>query len=66
MLRGFLDRNNEGLTDEQMEEFVKRTVPLGRAAQPEEIANVALFLACDESSFITGVPLPVDGGFTAR
>lgn len=66
MLRGFLDRNNEGLTDEQMAEFVKRTVPLGRAAQPEEIANVALFLACDESSFITGVPLPVDGGFTAR
>ncbi len=66
MLRGFLDRNNEGLSDEQMEEFVKRTVPLGRAAQPEEIANVALFLACDESSFVTGVPLPVDGGFTAR
>lgn len=66
MLRGFLDRNNEGLSDEQMEEFVKRTVPLGRAAQPEEIANAALFLACDESSFITGVPLPVDGGFTAR
>jgi len=66
MLRGFLDRNDEGLTDEQMEEFVKRTVPLGRAARPDEIANVALFLACDESSFITGVPLPVDGGFTAR
>ena len=66
MLRVFLDRNDEGLTDEQMEEFVKRTVPLGRAARPEEIAAVALFLACDESSFVTGVPLPVDGGFTAR
>lgn len=66
MLRVFLDRNDEGLTDEQLAEFVKRTVPLGRAAQPEEIANAALFLACDESSFVTGVPLPVDGGFTAR
>jgi NAD(P)-dependent dehydrogenase (short-subunit alcohol dehydrogenase family) len=66
MLRVFVDRKNEGLTDEQLQEFVKRTVPLGRAAEPEEIANAALFLACDESSFITGVPLPVDGGFTAR
>ena len=66
MLRVFLDRNDEGLSDEQLLEFVKRTVPLGRAARPEEIANVALFLASDESSFITGVPLPVDGGFTAR
>jgi NAD(P)-dependent dehydrogenase (short-subunit alcohol dehydrogenase family) len=66
MLRDFLDRKNEGLSDEQMEAFVKATVPLGRAARPEEIANAALFLACDESSFITGVPLPVDGGFTAR
>lgn len=66
MLRVFLDRNDEGLSDEQLQEFVKRTVPLGRAARPEEIANAALFLASDESSFVTGVPLPVDGGFTAR
>jgi NAD(P)-dependent dehydrogenase (short-subunit alcohol dehydrogenase family) len=41
-------------------------VPLGRPSQPEEIANAALFLACDESSFVTGVPLPVDGGYIAR
>jgi NAD(P)-dependent dehydrogenase (short-subunit alcohol dehydrogenase family) len=66
MLRGFLDRGNKGLTDEEMEGFVKQTIPLGRAAAPEEIAAVALFLASDESSFITGVALPVDGGYTAR
>lgn len=36
--------------------------PLGRAGRPEELAQVALFLASDESSFITGVDIPVDGG----
>jgi NAD(P)-dependent dehydrogenase (short-subunit alcohol dehydrogenase family) len=39
--------------------------PTGRAAQPDEIANAALFLLSDEASFITGVALPVDGGATA-
>jgi NAD(P)-dependent dehydrogenase (short-subunit alcohol dehydrogenase family) len=66
MLREFLDRKNEGLTEEQMAEFAKQTIPLGRAALPEEIAQVALFLASDQSSFVTGVALPVDGGYTAR
>jgi NAD(P)-dependent dehydrogenase (short-subunit alcohol dehydrogenase family) len=41
-------------------------VPLGRVGKPEEVAYSALFLASDESSFITGIALPVDGGFTAR
>ena len=39
--------------------------PTGRPAQPEEIANAALFLISDEASYITGVALPVDGGATA-
>ncbi len=37
---------------------------MGRAAQPEEIARVALFLASDDASFATGAPFIIDGGWT--
>ncbi len=37
-------------------------IPMGRVAKPEEIADAAVFLASDESSYITGVTLPIDGG----
>ncbi len=40
--------------------------PIGRMGEPEDIANACLFLASDESSWVTGAVLPVDGGFTAR
>ena len=42
------------------------TIPLGRASDPREIASVALFLASDLSSYVTGVTIPVDGGITAK
>ena len=44
----------------------KLPFPMERFGQPKEIAAAALFLACDDSSFITGVTLPVDGGYIAE
>jgi NAD(P)-dependent dehydrogenase (short-subunit alcohol dehydrogenase family) len=45
-----------------MEDVLKSAAPIGRLADPSEIAAAALFLASDESSFITGTELFVDGG----
>ncbi|AOB29930.1 3-oxoacyl-ACP reductase [Bordetella sp. H567] len=47
-----------------MDKFAER-IPLGRGAEPEEIAAVIAFLASDDAVFVTGVNLPVDGGLSA-
>jgi NAD(P)-dependent dehydrogenase (short-subunit alcohol dehydrogenase family) len=42
------------------------TLPIGRFGKPADIAGLAVFLASDESSWMTGVAVPVDGGLTAH
>ncbi|MCZ2472074.1 SDR family oxidoreductase [Aquirufa ecclesiirivi] len=60
---GFIAKN---YPDKKEEMFAKlsATQPIGRMAQPEEIAYLALYLCSDEASFITGCDYPIDGGFT--
>lgn len=50
----------------EVNEYVIGQTPMGRAGNPEEIANGALFLASDESSFMTGAELVIDGGYLAQ
>ena len=57
--------NKAGLTQERVDELkvsFAAAVPLGRMGTPEEVANAAVFLASDDSSYIAGVELFVDGG----
>jgi 3alpha(or 20beta)-hydroxysteroid dehydrogenase len=49
----------------ELQEYIDAT-PMGRMAQPEEVSNAVLFLASDESSYVTGSDLVVDGGFLAQ
>lgn len=55
---------NKNISDEWRKEMLRGT-PLGRMAQPDEIANAVAFLASDAASFMTGSALIVDGGMTA-
>ena len=54
----------QDVQDESISNRLIDATPLGRIGQPREVANAVLFLASDEASFITGVQLLVDGGFT--
>lgn len=64
-VEGYLARNFAGHEDEVRQQLHARQ-PLGRMGQPEEIAAAALYLAGDESSFVTGSSLVIDGGWTAK
>ena len=55
----------ETLSQQVKDEYVKN-IPLGRIGSPEDVADLALFLASDEAKYITGTTLVVDGGLTMR
>jgi NAD(P)-dependent dehydrogenase (short-subunit alcohol dehydrogenase family) len=59
---GYLQKNYPG-HEQEMFEKLAHTQPIGRMAEPDEVASLALFLCCDEAGFITGVDYPLDGGF---
>jgi len=59
---GFLRRNYPG-KEKEMFAKLAQSQPIGRMAEPQEVANLALFLCSDEAAFITGVDYPCDGGF---
>jgi NAD(P)-dependent dehydrogenase (short-subunit alcohol dehydrogenase family) len=54
------------LSDRKMVKAITHQTPLGRLIEAREVADAVLFLASDAASGITGVTLPVDGGWTAR
>ena len=59
---GFVAKNYPGREKEMME-VLGRAQPIGRMAEPEEVANLAVWLCSDEASFITGQNYPLDGGY---
>ncbi|MDB5619029.1 SDR family NAD(P)-dependent oxidoreductase [Tardiphaga sp.] len=66
MKLGFTGRSGVAAEAVANQEKLLASVPVGRLCKAEEVASAVLFLASDDASFITGVALPVDGGFTAR
>jgi NAD(P)-dependent dehydrogenase (short-subunit alcohol dehydrogenase family) len=64
MLRHSASLSNPDDPEAALQEFAK-THPIGRLIQPEDVANVVLFLASDKASVVTGITMPVDGGLMA-
>jgi len=59
---GFIAKNYQG-QEKEMFEKLSKTQPIGRMAQPEEVANLVLYLCSEEAAFITGCDYAIDGGF---
>lgn len=67
MLPGFLARGGGGANElASNQQKILAAIPMGRVGRPEEIAHAALWLASDDSSYVTGIALPIDGGMACR
>lgn len=66
MKTGFTGRSGDAAVADANQTRLLASVPMGRLCKAEEAAHAVLWLASDDASFVTGVALPVDGGFTAR
>jgi NAD(P)-dependent dehydrogenase (short-subunit alcohol dehydrogenase family) len=53
-------------SEEGTSDYFKKMIPMGRLGTADELASAAVFLASGESSFITGIDLPVDGGTASK
>ena len=60
---GFIDTDMTQQLSDKVKDAMKAQIPMKRPGTPEDIANLALFLASDEASYITGEVIRVDGGY---
>ncbi len=61
---GFIEKYHQH-EKEKVREDLRQRQPIGRLGRPEEVADLAVYLASDESGFMNGAALPIDGGWTA-
>lgn len=66
MLPQFVNRNNDPSLQEDSAKKLAAAIPMGRPGRPEELAHAALWLLSDDASYVTGIALPVDGGYVCR
>ena len=62
LVKGLFDDSEQG---KRLKQSRMGTIPLGRFGKPTDVADLAVFLASDESSWLTGTAIPLDGGLTA-
>mgnify|MGYP000358710700 FL=1 len=62
LLPGFIHTDMTDVLPDKVKDAMVHTIPLGRMAEPDEVAAVAAFLVSDMSSYITGQVINVDGG----
>ncbi|GAB3628377.1 3-ketoacyl-ACP reductase [Pandoraea terrae] len=66
MLPDFMGRGLSAQEAKEVEAKFTAQIPLGRVAEAQDVARAALFLISDDAAYLTGVALPIDGGFTCR